>query len=92
MDWFKVTTFWAEKDNKTGKIRYKFRFEKLDPTTTSWWDVPNASQIDKGVKMEFQHCSICQKQSPLIYDSEWMCLQEKCSAFWQVRINFTLHE
>lgn len=84
MDWFQVTDIWPEKQN--GKICYKFRFEKIDLTTKSWW-APAGSSLPSlarsgTVKAPKIQCGACGVESKQIYRQGWMCLNHECDQFW----------
>ena len=86
MDWFQVTDVWAEKSN--GKTCFKFRFEKLDLATKSWWaaeGTPDPPMVrDFSIKAMRQGCLICDKPSPQIFQEGWMCLNDHCEEFWLI--------
>ncbi|KAK6336185.1 hypothetical protein TWF696_001748 [Orbilia brochopaga] len=84
MDWFKVTHCWPEKDSLSGKVRCKFRLEKLDSTQKGWWAAADTPGIDTTMSIEYHKCLACNKESPLIYEDEPMCLNQDCAAFWIV--------
>ena len=84
MDWFQVTYVWAEKFN--GKICYKFRFEKIELEKKSWW-APKGSPLPSptrtfGAHAPFKQCRRCRSIFKKIYREGWMCLDEKCVAFF----------
>lgn len=84
MDWFQVTDVWAEKFN--GKICYKFRFEKIELEKKSWW-APYNSPIPSttrtfGSQAPLTKCPRCHTISKQLYHDGWMCLNEKCVAFF----------
>lgn len=86
MDWFQVTDVWAEIFN--GKVCYKFRFEKLELEKKSWW-APKGSPLPAAVpKFDMQAalagCIRCHSISKEIYRNGWMCLNEKCLAFFTI--------
>ncbi|KAF3928097.1 hypothetical protein AA313_de0203129 [Arthrobotrys entomopaga] len=49
MDWFKVTHCWPERDSVSGKIRCKFRLEKLDGTKKGWWAAEETPSVSPEV-------------------------------------------
>jgi hypothetical protein len=82
MDWFKVTHAWAEKCDRSGFCRYKFRFEKFDFSEDGWW--ATEASHEKSYAIREETCSACQKVSPLIYKEGWMCLEKACANWWKV--------
>src|SRR4051812_38431118 len=86
MGWFKVTYCWPEKDTKSGKLRYKFRFELLDTKEHGWWAAADSPGVSKGYAIEEHICPSCNNISPYIYDDEWMCLRSECKGFWKVSV------
>ena len=87
MDWFQVTDTWAEKIND--KTCFKFRFEKIDLTTKSWW-APEGSPLPLvprpfSSKPDTYECLCCHLSSKKIFEQGWMCLNEVCSKFWTFR-------
>ena len=86
MDWFQVTDIWAEKNN--GKVCFKFRFEKLDCTTKSWW-APKGSpepvcSLILPPRAYKEACYMCEVVSKQIFEHCWICLNEKCCQFWKI--------
>lgn len=84
MDWFKVTHCWPEKDSATGKVRCKFRLEKLDASAKGWWAAADTVGVSADSAAEYIDCSTCGQRSPYIYDNEPMCLNKDCTMFWKV--------
>ncbi|KAF3917050.1 hypothetical protein ABW21_db0208684 [Orbilia brochopaga] len=84
MDWMKVTHCWPERDRQSGKVRCKFRLEKLDSTQKGWWAAEDSLGIDPHMSFEYIKCETCEKVSPYIYDAEPMCLNQDCNKFWIV--------
>ncbi|MCJ1389057.1 hypothetical protein MMC18_001911 [Xylographa bjoerkii] len=86
MDWFHVTDIWAEKNQ--GKVCFKFRFEKLDRKTKSWWaqkDSPDVGNSSILPPRAFRgSCNDCHESSTRIFEQAWICLNEKCPAFWKL--------
>ena len=83
MDFFQVTDIWAEKSH--GKTCFKFRFEKIDLGTKSWW-APAGTPLPprSDVKALRQACMYCHKLSPQVFQDSWMCLNDACSRFWKL--------
>lgn len=83
LDWYKPTDVWMEKDEF--KV-FKYRLERLDPTTvTGWWVPENHQPIVKLGSLEpplKQCCGSCQTTFAQIYLCGWMCFNGKCDAFW----------
>ncbi|KAJ6257539.1 hypothetical protein Dda_7324 [Drechslerella dactyloides] len=84
MDWFKVTHCWPEVDGMSGKIRCKFRLEKLDSSQRGWWAAADTPGISASMAIENYTCPVCSQVSPYIYDGEPMCLNKDCTIFWIV--------
>ncbi|MCJ1286510.1 hypothetical protein MMC26_005856 [Xylographa opegraphella] len=87
MDWFQVTDVWAEKNR--GKVCFKFRFEKIDRKTKSWW-APKGSpepfpSLTLPPRAYEELCSMCRVSSKQIFEHRWMCLNENCSEFWKIQ-------
>src|SRR5690554_8197849 len=83
MDHFKVTLNWQEKCPLNGRIRQKFRYEKLDCEKTGWWDV--ADSLNTPEAMVYQLCEGCNTSSPQVYEHGWTCLNSDCQTyFWKV--------
>ena len=86
LDHFRVTNVWTEK--KDGKIEYKYRFEKVDLATRSWWSpegapdpLPLNSRDSRRAHRE--DCDDCHNESIQVYKEGWMCLNKDCKAFWK---------
>ncbi|MCJ1383484.1 hypothetical protein MMC17_006598 [Xylographa soralifera] len=86
MDWFQVTDIWAEKNN--GKVCFKFRFEKLDCTTKSWWAPKGSPEPVRSVSSPPRACKAvcyaCDVSSKQIFQQSWICLNEQCPEFWKI--------
>ncbi|KAF2107779.1 hypothetical protein BDV96DRAFT_505799, partial [Lophiotrema nucula] len=85
LDYFKPTHIWWEKTN--GKKLLRYRFEKLDPKTSSWWkprDVEGPVQLGELPPPITQECSSCKVESQQVYLNGWMCLQPTCDEFWKL--------
>ena len=82
---FRVTRIWCEKVGT--KNCYMYRFQKVDMSEPSWW-MPAVSppsflptepvQAARGV------CLFCLGENEQIYTAGWMCLNERCPAFWTI--------
>ncbi len=83
MDFFQVTEIWAEKSNR--KTCFKFRFEKIDLDTKSWW-APAGSPLParSDAKALRQACMHCKKSNPRVFQDGWMCLNDACNQFWRL--------
>ena len=83
LDFFQVTDIWAEKSN--GRTCFKFRFEKIDLATKSWW-APAGSPLPErsGEKALRQACTQCNKSNSQVFQNGWMCLNDACNRFWQL--------
>ena len=84
MGTFQVTDVWPELTN--GLKCYKYRFEKIDLTSKSWWAVtgsrsPPASPdfLTRAIR---RVCGICNHESAQIYVPNWLCLNERCANYW----------
>lgn len=86
MGWFQVTHIWAEKSN--GKTCFKFRLEKIDLKSKSWWAPSNTpmppTDRDFVTKTECCTCVKCTVESIQVFQQTWMCLNEACPLFWTV--------
>ena len=83
MDFFQVTDIWAEKSNS--KTCFKFRFEKIDLSTKSWW-APAGSPLPvrSDQKALRRMCTQCGKSNAQVFQNGWMCLNDGCRHFWQL--------
>lgn len=85
MTYFQVTDIWAEKNDR-GKVIFKFRFEKLDLGSKSWWAAKDSAHLKTStvplVRAVRQDCNLCETNSPQVFSQGWMCLNEKCTSFW----------
>ncbi|THZ06751.1 hypothetical protein D6C95_02271 [Aureobasidium pullulans] len=84
LDWYKATHVWTEKD------RYrviKYRLERLDPSTPSWWVPENTEPIVRlgalGPPVR-DCCGSCGNQYDQLYLCGWLCLNSKCDKFWRL--------
>ncbi|MCJ1433561.1 hypothetical protein MMC27_002924 [Xylographa pallens] len=86
MDWFQVTDIWPEKKN--AKVCFKFRFEKIDRTTKSWWAPKGSPEPVRSVALPpcayKEDCYMCGESSKQIFEHVWMCLNNDCSEFWRI--------
>lgn len=87
MGWFQVTNVWAEKSNK--KVCFKFRLEKIDLRTKSWWARPNSAgpptHRDFVTKAASFECHHCHQVSVQVFEQTWICLNYDCKkAHWTV--------
>ena len=83
MDYFQITDIWAEKSN--GKTCFKFRFEKIDLHTKSWWAAAGSPMPERfEARALRQKCRFCNKINPQVFQENWMCLNDACTRFWQV--------
>lgn len=75
---------WPEKSH--GKKCFKFRFEKLDLATKSWWaaeGTPDPPKIrDFSVQAIRGKCDTCDEESLQVFEEGWICLNEHCPKFW----------
>ena len=84
---FHLTYIWAEKSND--KILFKFRLEKVDVESKSWWaaggpeSLPE-SQVSGDVKAYGQTCDKCDTFSKQVYQIGWMCLEATCEDHWKL--------
>ncbi|KAI9788744.1 MAG: hypothetical protein M1816_006601 [Peltula sp. TS41687] len=87
MDYFHITKIWCE---KAGRMDcYMFRFERILQEIPSWWSpsgrlepaTPPANDMEMPVHAT---CLFCEKDEVQIYTAGWMCLNEKCGAFWTI--------
>lgn len=84
LDWFKPTHIWHEKSQ--GKTIIRFRFEKLNSKTPSWWKPQGVEETvglgELGPAIHAQ-CTICLKKSAQVFLQGWVCLEPTCSSFWK---------
>ncbi|KAH9859075.1 hypothetical protein C2E23DRAFT_718154 [Lenzites betulinus] len=89
LGFYHIAHAWAERQaSGNGKgyvVRYKFAFEWCQKQPEPWWlrsptgEVPpDKTFLPAGTFM----CPTCMKESPLVYEEAWMCLQPHCPAFW----------
>ena len=86
---FIVTHIWSEKNAK-GKVGFKYRFQKLDLAKRSWWSsaaspdpLPRGSR-DYSLQAHREQCTNCQVEAVQVYKEGWMCLNQRCRAFWKL--------
>ncbi|PGH20387.1 hypothetical protein AJ80_03655 [Polytolypa hystricis UAMH7299] len=88
LDYFRITDVWFEifKGKKVGRLR----LEKLYLENKSWW-APLDNQHPGPLKDRddihealYSTCGTCQKSSPTVYATGWMCLEESCDGFWKI--------
>lgn len=62
----------------------KFRFEKTDLDSKSWFAPRDSPDIEFSttVKAFRKECPTCNAIKPQVFVSGWMCLNSKCSDFW----------
>ncbi|KAJ6002126.1 hypothetical protein N7522_007353 [Penicillium canescens] len=88
MDWFRVTNVWFEKIGQ--KHGVKVRFEKLRLCEKSWWALKDSSAPATLEERDFETnpaslaCQNCSKDSLLLYNEGWMCLNPGCDEFWKI--------
>lgn len=85
LGWFIVTHKWFEKTG--GKLTIKYRFEKLELDTISWWAPRGKDPIVKCGQLERPNrhvCSACGKESEQVYVQGWMCLHSSCEKQWKL--------
>jgi hypothetical protein len=88
MDWFRVTNVWFEKIGQNHGV--KVRFEKLSLCEKSWWALKDSSAPASLKERDFETkpaslaCQICSKESLLLYNEGWMCLNPGCDEFWKI--------
>ncbi|KAK8230812.1 hypothetical protein HDK90DRAFT_332907 [Phyllosticta capitalensis] len=84
--WFKPAYIWAEKSGRHVVIKY--RFEKLDNESASWWMPQGLAQtplkLGSLAPPEVNTCRRCQQSHTRIYIQGWMCLQPQCVNFWKL--------
>ncbi|KAI9779951.1 MAG: hypothetical protein M1839_007107 [Geoglossum umbratile] len=86
LGWFKVTDVWCERID--GMKCFKFRFEKVDLESPSWWapagspDPPRPYQYPKPAIR--YTCNSCSESYPKIYNEGWMCFTDSCQSFWKI--------
>ncbi|KXT06861.1 hypothetical protein AC578_7272 [Pseudocercospora eumusae] len=92
LGWFKPVAVWAEKTmGKGAKVwtTIKYRFERLDPTTTPWYapaqGVLTEEEYNSIGATIFQTCSGCNMRYPVMYLNGWMCLNADCERFWKLK-------
>ncbi|KAF7197896.1 hypothetical protein HII31_00768 [Pseudocercospora fuligena] len=92
LGWFKPVAVWAEKTmGKGAKVwtTIKYRFERLDPTTTPWYapaqTVLTEEEYNSVGAPIFQTCSQCNNRYPVTYLNGWMCLNADCEQFWKLQ-------
>ncbi|KXT11465.1 hypothetical protein AC579_3302 [Pseudocercospora musae] len=91
LGWFKPVAVWAEKTmGKGAKVwtTIKYRFERLDPTTTPWYAPAQRVLAEEEYNSigppVFRTCSQCNTRYPITYLNGWMCLNADCERFWKL--------
>ena len=88
MDWFFVTHIWAEPCG--GKLVHRFRLQKIDLATKSWWILKDSSDPaspflrDYRTQIQVKTCANCGIPSPQIYKNNWFCTATHCPRFGKV--------
>jgi hypothetical protein len=64
------------------------RLEKVGLAQKSWWSAKNSPDLPKDrdldqFKTVHQTCQVCKKNSKLIYNLGWTCLDTQCKAFFE---------
>ena len=77
-----ITDHWDEKSN--GHVVVKFRFEKTDLTSKSWYAAEGSPEVyvPTDIKALRKTCPKCNASNPQVFASGWMCLNSKCQSFW----------
>ena len=77
-----ITDHWDEKSN--GHVVVKFRFEKMDLNSKSWYAAEDSSEVyvPTNIKAQRKICPKCDISNPQVFASGWMCLNSKCQSFW----------
>lgn len=65
-----------------------FRFERVLQEVQSWWSpsgqlAPATPPADSETPV-YATCAYCERAEEQIYTTGWMCLNEKCNAFWTI--------
>ena len=83
-DDFHITDHWDERSN--GHVVVKFRLEKTDLKSKSWFAAEGSSELFVPIKAKAlrQQCLRCQVIRPQVFTSAWICLNSKCELFWTV--------
>ena len=86
MGWFQVTHVWPERINR--RIAFKYRFEKIDLASKSWW-APEGSPspvvpLVHPLQAPRASCATCRETYPQVFAQDWICLNEDCAAFWLI--------
>ncbi|KZF22959.1 hypothetical protein L228DRAFT_283021 [Xylona heveae TC161] len=83
---FQVTGVWCEKIQK--RKCYKFRFEKIDLASKSWWSPKSSANPplhrEYGPIAPRRTCQSCQAVYSQMYQQGWMCLNDTCQAFFKI--------
>jgi hypothetical protein len=82
LDHFHVTDCWYEMNN--GLHCFKFRLEKIDLATKSWWAPVDSVFVepDYSIQPATMICLRCGQESTQVY-AELMCLNIECAQFWK---------
>ena len=81
LGYFQITDIWPEENQ--GCVCYKYRFEKIDLVTQSWWAAdPELIQPDYSIKAKVEKCEYCGQSSPQVVQ-KWFCLNQSCDRFWK---------
>lgn len=63
-----------------------YRFERMNIKDRSWWAVKGSDPSPRSFSRRTvrKSCEKCWAVQPQVYAEGWMCLDEKCSAFWKI--------
>ena len=86
MDSFLLTAKWEE--NSNGRVVTKYRFEKFDLNSKSWWAPvgspvlpPHSGRVTGPLAVRLT-CPACSVDFPQVFTQGWMCLNGSCNLFW----------
>ncbi|KAI9862185.1 MAG: hypothetical protein M1824_001566 [Vezdaea acicularis] len=84
LDFFMPTHVWCQRQSE--KSMYMYRFERMNIKDRSWWAVKGADPPPRSFSRRTvrKSCEKCRVVQPQVYAEGWMCLDEKCSAFWKI--------
>ncbi|KAL7269996.1 hypothetical protein RUND412_007311, partial [Rhizina undulata] len=68
LEWFKVVAAWGERESGSKRVPYKFRDERLNTSTDSWWANRTTLEPENPEQLVWKAWSKCKKLNMHIYE------------------------